>query len=116
MLAERSKAASDTLKMARPGGSAKAFELDRHNGETRNGIGDEENVVVFIHHGRDFGEWVHDAGGGFVVDEGHGVEFTGGEFFIDIAGIDRRAPVILEGFGVFSAATSDIDPLVGEST
>ena len=94
---------------------AERVKVDGHNGEAGHGVGHEADVVVFPHYGGNFGERIGHSCGGLVVDEGDGVEFAGGEFGIDVGGIDRGAPVVLQGFGVFAAAAGNVDPLVGES-
>ena len=91
-------------------------DFDRHDGEARDGVCDEEDVFVFIHHGGDFGEWIHHAGGGLVVDESDDVELAGGKLRINRGGIDGDAPLKLERFGLFPASAGDIDPLVGKGS
>ena len=93
---------------------AEFVDLDGHDGEARDGVGDEEDVVVFADDGGDFGEGVHHSRRGLVVDEGDEVELTGGEFRVDRGGIDRDTPFELERLGFFAATACDIDPLVGK--
>ena len=60
------------------------------------------------------GNWIHHAGGGFVVDQGDGVELPGRELSVDRLVIDRLPPLHLQRLGFLPAAARDIEPLVGE--
>jgi len=48
------------------------------------------------------------------VNQRDGVEFSGRERTIDIFVVDVFSPIDLERFGVFPAASRDIEPFVGE--
>ena len=84
------------------------------DGEGGHGVDDEHDVGVFFDHGGDLGQRAHHAGGGFVVDEGDGVELTGGKFLLDHGGEDGLTPFDLQGFGLFAAALADVEPFVRE--
>ena len=62
----------------------------------------------------DLCERIHDAGRGFVVDQGDGVEIAGSEFLVEGRRVDRPAPLDLKRFGVLSATAADVEPFVGE--
>ena len=46
------------------------------------------------------------------MDEGDHVKFAAGEFCLKRGGVDRDAPLELERFGLFAAATGHVDPFV----
>lgn len=94
---------------------AEFIEGNAGGGEGADGIDDEEDVRVFFLELGNVTEGAHDAGGGFVMDEGEGIEFAGGEFGVHLLGEDGAAPIDLEGFGLLAAALGDIEPFVGES-
>ena len=87
-----------------------------HCGEGGDGVGDEEDVVELADDGGDFFEGVEATGGGFVVNEGDGVEAAFGEFGAHGFGVDGLAPLDLDFFGFFATALGDAIPLVGEGS
>ena len=71
---------------------AEFVHRDRLSRKGRHRINNEHHVRKLAQHGGDFGEGVANAAGGFVVDEGEGIETTFGEFFAHHLGFDGFAP------------------------
>lgn len=93
---------------------AELIHGNRHSREGRDAVDDECHIGIFPGDGADFFERIHHAGGGFVVDQGDGVELACYEFFLERLRVDRFAPIDLERLGGFSATPADVEPFVGE--
>jgi hypothetical protein len=63
---------------------AEFVEIHRHRGETGHRVRDEHHIRVFLLQRRDLRDGAEHAGGGFVVNEGHRVEFSRGETLVDL--------------------------------
>ena len=68
-----------------------------------------------MHYLTDPGEVVEDAGGGFRVDEGDGVESAFCKLGTNCFGVDCLTPLNLDGLCLLAAFYGDIDPFVRES-
>ena len=90
-------------------------EIHRHGGEAGDGVRDEHHIRVLLLQRRDFRDGAEHASGGLIVDEGHGVELTGGQALVDLVGTHGLAPLHGVGFGFLAAALGHVQPLVGES-
>ncbi len=93
---------------------AERVHVDLHRGKRRDRVDDENDIGVFRERAADFRQRVHYAGRRFVMNQRHGVEFSGGERTIDIFLVDVFSPIDLQWLGVFSAAPGDIEPFIGE--
>ena len=93
---------------------AEFIHRNRLGGKGRDAVDDEHHLGEFAQDGRDLGERVAHAAGGFVVDESEGVESAFGEFRANHIRLDGLAPLDLQRGCVFAAALADIKPLVGK--
>ncbi len=84
------------------------IKRDRRHGGDR--IDDKRNIRVLLHHFGDFRQRRHDAGGRFIVHQGHGIVFPTGQGLVNHLCGDRLPPFGAEQIRLDAAAAGDVMP------
>ncbi len=90
---------------------AKGGDVDGHRAHRRDGVDDEGDLGIFFHHLGDFRQGTQHPGGGFVMNQGHGVVLAGAQGRVNHFRGNRLAPLGGKEIGLQAAAPGDVVPL-----